>query len=88
MCDISCLVLLDHPLFSAEEGARVQGQSPYYCYYNYCTNPYYTFPPAKNYLRQIGVEEITLKGLLSAVNGTRSRKCMYFLREVGGFNKI
>ncbi len=39
-------------------------------------------------LREIGVHEITLKGLLSTVNRIQSRILMSFLREAGVFNRI
>ncbi len=42
----------------------------------------------KNKLREIGVQEITLKGLLSRVDRIQSRILMSFLREAGVFNRI
>ncbi len=42
----------------------------------------------KNKLREIGVQEITSKGLLSTVDRIQSRILMYFLRETGVFNRI
>ncbi len=42
----------------------------------------------KNKLREIGVQKITLKGLLSTVNRIQRRMLMSFLREAGVFNRI